>query len=337
MTATMPNAELPAGTVLDERFEIEELVNRGGMSCIYRAKDRQSGATVALKVPLLSLESDPLTYSRFLREEEIGRRLNHPYILKVVADGPVKSRPYLAMEWLEGRTLNQLIKNHRPLPEVLAARIASQVCAALEHLRERNIVHRDLKPENIMACDDGSIRLLDFGIAKAAALRRLTIGGLTPAFGTPDYMSPEQVKGKRGDHRSDIYSLGAILYQLVTGRPPFEGDSPFVVMNARTTGDPVAPRERNAELTPVIEEIILHAMERDPNARYQTAADMQAELDDYEKVSLTGRRDRLVVPTPSASENWGTRGVMIALGVIIVQLALFIVVFWYFSHRHGHH
>lgn len=336
MSALLPNVELPPGTVLDDRFEVESLVYRGGMACVYRARDRSNGTAVALKVPLLAMESEPLTYSRFLREEEIGKRLSHPYILKVNADGHPKSRPYLVMEWLEGRTLNRLLQNRRPLPERQAARFASQVCAALEHLRERQIAHRDLKPENIMACDDGTIRLLDFGIAKAAELRRLTLAGLTPAFGTPDYMAPEQVHGRRGDHRTDIYSLGAILYHLATGRPPFEGDSPYVVMNARTSGDPVAPRDLNPSLTPVIEEIILHAMARDPAERYQTAAQMRAELDDYEKVSLTGRRDRLVAPQLSDSENWAVRGLIISLVAIIALLLLFIAGYWFFAHRTRH-
>ena len=135
-------------------------------------------------------------------------------------------------------------------------------------MHENKVVHRDLKPQNIMICDDGTLRIIDFGIAKSTEMRRLTFAGFTPAMGTPDYMAPEQVKGKRGDERTDIYSLGAVLYEMTTGSVPFEGPNPFIVMNSRITGDPVAPRKLNPEISEPLEEIILHAMEREPHRRY---------------------------------------------------------------------
>jgi len=187
------------------------------------------------------------------------------------------------------------------------------------------VIHRDLKPQNIMLCNDGSIRIMDFGIAKALASRRLTFVGFTPAMGTPDYMAPEQVRGSRGDQRTDIYSLGAILYEMATGEPPFGGDSAYVIMNARVTGDPMAPRKVNTKLTPVLEEIILHAMERDPKRRYQSAAEMKKELDDYECVQLTERFTRLQAP-----QMWKSRfrllpimaGYVLLLGIIFLLLFL---------------
>jgi serine/threonine-protein kinase len=157
-------------------------------------------------------------------------------------------------------------------------------------MHSQGIVHRDLKPENVMLCRDGSLRIMDFGIAKAAAMRRLTFAGFSPSMGTPDYMAPEQVKGKRGDERTDIYALGAILYEMVTGNAPFEGANPYLIMNARLVGDPIAPRIRNSHVPPEVEETILHAMERDPRDRYQTAAEMKADLDHPDQVALTGRR-----------------------------------------------
>jgi len=333
----MATSELVPGAVLDGRFEIGELVNRGGMACIYRAVDLRSGATVALKLPLLQYETEPLTFTRFQREEEIGRRLNHPYILKVTVNEEPKSRPYLVMEWVDGQPLHIVLAARKPMPEAEAAAIAAKVCAALAHLREQGIVHRDLKPENIMICRDGSIRLLDFGIAKDDHLRRLTFAGLTPTLGTPDYMAPEQVSGRRGDHRSDIYSLGAILYELTTGHRPFEGDNVYVVMNARTSGDPAAPRKVNAELTPAIEEIMLHALSRDPADRYATAEAMAAELTNYNSVILTGRHRNLVVPRVDPSEGWVMRGVLIGAIVVIVQLLGFGLLFWYFTKAHRGH
>ena len=169
---------------------------------------------------------------------------------------------------------------------------------------------------------------MDFGIARAQSSRRLTFVGFTPAMGTPDYMAPEQVRGSRGDERTDIYSLGAILYEMSTGEPPFGGDSAYVIMNARVTGDPQAPRKLNPKLTPVLEEIILHAMERDPKRRYQKASEMKTELDDYEKVQLTGRCSHLQAP-----QIWKSRFRMLPMIVafVVLQIILFLLLMLYFK------
>jgi serine/threonine-protein kinase len=278
----------------------------------------------------MALESDIAGYERFQREEEIGARLNHPTILKVVkVEG--KSRPYLVMEFLAGKTLAEVLAKRKVFSEGEAVAYASQICDALEYLHANGIAHRDLKPQNIMVCVDGSLRLFDFGIARVETARRLTFVGLTPALGTPDYISPEQVRGRRGDHRSDIYSLGAILYEMVTGSTPFEGESPYVVMNARVTGDPEAPRKINLELNPAVEEIILHALERDPKRRYQTAAEMKMELDHLDKVEITHRDQRLRAPQP-----WKRRrftAMLVAIGVV-GWLGLFFALFLYISRKH---
>ncbi len=150
------------------------------------------------------------------------------------------------------------------IPVADAVRIASRLCDALDYMHKKNVIHRDLKPENVMICNDGSLRIMDFGIAKAAGMRRLTFSGFSPVMGTPDYMAPEQVKGKRGDERTDIYSLGAMLYEMTTGAVPFEGANPYIIMNSRLTGDPIAPRKVHADISPRVEEIILHTMERNP-------------------------------------------------------------------------
>jgi serine/threonine-protein kinase len=329
-TAPVSN-EIQAGQVLDDRFEILAQINRSGMASIYKAIDRTTGELVAIKVPLMQFESDTATFSRFEREEEIGKMLNHPYILKIFAIPPEKkSRPYIVMEFLQGRTLGDLMREVHPLPEKEAVKIASRVCEALAHMHAHQIVHRDLKPQNIMICDDGSIRIMDFGIAKSLKLRRLTFVGFSPSMGTPDYMAPEQVKGKRGDERTDIYSLGAILYELCTGSSPFEGEGPYAVMNARLTGDPIAPRKLNPKLTQAVEEIILHAMERNPAERYPTAEAMKAELDDYEKVELVERYKRLQAP-----QLWKSRFRMVPLilAFILLQVAGFMLIFWYLKHH----
>ena len=323
--------DLAPGMLLDSRFELTDLIARSNMASIFKATDRETNGSVAVKVPLMALESDVAGFERFKREEEIGTRLNHPAVLKVVKVTTPKSRPYLVMEFLDGETLVKKLARQKPLPEPEAVQIASRICDALEYLHSNGIVHRDLKPQNIMVCKDGSLRIFDFGIAGMKQARRLTFVGFSPTMGTPDYMAPEQVKGKRGDNRTDIYSLGAILYEMATGSAPFEGESPYVVMNARVTGDPVMPRKLNSSLTPVLEEIILHAMESDPARRYPSAAAMKAELDNYESVELIGRYQHLRVPSGSRRSHqlWLIIGIVVA-----VQLILFFILLIVLRSRH---
>jgi serine/threonine-protein kinase len=324
--------ELATGMLLDGRFELTELVARSYQALIFRARDRQTGSTVALKAPLMAVESDLAGFERFQREQKIGEQLAHPSILKFI---PVeeKSRPYLVMEFIEGETLHALMVRSGPMPEKEAVRIVGIVCDALEHLHEKGIAHRDIKPENVILCRDGSYRLIDFGLACTARSRRLTFAKLSSVMGTPDYIAPERAQGKRGDHRSDIYSLGAILYQMVTGAPPFEGENPFVVMNARLIGDPIPPRSRRPDLTPAMEEIILHAMERDPARRYETAGEMKNELEHYETVSLTQRHLRLEASSPwKARLSWMRAagfGLILLYGA--VALALFFLLKAHFA------
>jgi serine/threonine protein phosphatase PrpC len=326
---TMTN-EVKPGEILDGRFEIESVVSRSGMASIYKAKDLQTEKTVAVKIPYMQLESDPASFARFQREAEIGELLNHPNILRFIKV-PNKSRPYIVTEYLEGKSLSEVMNEVRPLPIPDAVQIASYICGALAHMHEHKVVHRDLKPQNIMICDDGSLRIIDFGIAKSTEMRRLTFAGFTPAMGTPDYMAPEQVKGKRGDERTDIYSLGAVLYEMTTGSVPFEGPNPFIVMNARLTGDPLAPRKVNPEISEELEEIILHAMEREPHKRYQSAAAMKAELDDPESVKLTGRHGQLTSPKVWKARWQGSRLIVVSalLPIFLFCTALF------FTRCHG--
>jgi serine/threonine protein kinase len=229
------------------------------------------------------------------------------------------------MEYLEGQTLAHLMRSVRPMPEKDALKIAAYICDALHYMHDHEVVHRDLKPENIMICSDGSIRIMDFGIAKFEGQRRLTFGGFTPTMGTPDYMAPEQVKGKRGDPRTDIYSLGAIIYEMVTGTPPFDGANPFLIMNARLTGDPIPPRKKNPNLSPQVEEIIMHAMARNPADRYPDARVMQAELNHPENVKVTGRADRAVAPTIT-SGLWQHIKIYVWVAIVVISIFLFFLI-----------
>jgi len=326
--------EILPGQTLDHRFEIEDVISRSGMASIFKATDLKTGDTVAVKIPHMQFEADVAFFSRFQREAEIGKQLNHPNILRFIEVGE-QSRPYIAMEYLEGKTLADMMNEVRPFPVADAVQIASRICDALAHMHDQKIVHRDLKPQNVMICNDGSLRIMDFGIAKSMEARRLTFAGLTSTMGTPDYMAPEQVKGKRGDSRTDIYSLGAMLYEMTTGSVPFEGPNPFIVMNSRLTGDPVAPRKRNPEIPEEIEEIILHAMEREPHRRYESAQAMKAELDNPSTVHVTGRHHHLRLPKLWKTRWQGMRVVIISASAPIV---LFLLAFA-LTHcgKHGHH
>ena len=326
--------ELKSGQILDGRFRIVEPLSRSGMAVIYKAEDTHQHQTVAVKVPHLRYEADLNYFSRFQREEEIGRKLDHPFLLRFIRVEK-KSRPYIVTEYLRGCTLAHLLNAMSPLPEKDALRIASLICEALCHLHANGIVHRDLKPGNIMICRDRTLRLMDFGIASATDARRITLGGLSSTMGTPEYMAPEQVRGKRTDPRTDVYSLGAILYEMLTGVVPFANENPWAAMNARVLGDPLAPRAQNPALSRQAEEIVLHAMQRNPAERYPTAAAMKADLDSPEDVEITGYCDRLQAP---AGWKFGWHqtplltGALLGLGFISLQALAFLILRHFLSH-----
>jgi serine/threonine-protein kinase len=325
--------ELVIGQMLDDRYRIDAKISRSGMATIYKAFDTKENHLVALKIPHMQYESDVAFFSRFQREADIGHILDHPNILKYYDPDPKQTRPYIVMELLEGKTLAQVMNDVKPFPIEDSLQVAARIADALAHMHEKGVVHRDLKPQNVMICKDGTLRIMDFGIARATDMRRLTFVGFSPAMGTPDYMAPEQVKGKRGDVRTDIYSLGAMLYEMVTGALPFEADNPFMVMNARVTGDPKAPRSVNPNVPPEVEELILHAMERDPRKRIQTAKEMKAQLEDLSLVQVTGRHRHLRVPPVWSTRFHSSRLTIISVTIpFIVFGTLFIV-----ARCHMHH
>ena len=222
---------LGPGDVLDDRFLVVNVLNQGGMATIFKALDLSNrDKEVVVKVPYLGWRATR-SYARFAREEQIGLKLDHPFVMKFIAVNGNRSRPYIVTEYLRGNTLSDILARVRPLPEKDALRFASLICEALQYLHAHAVLHRDLKPSNVMVCSDGSIRVMDFGISFAEEARRVTFAGFSTAMGTADYVAPEQIKGRRGDQRTDIYSLGSMLYEMLTGKAPFEGDDPFIIMN----------------------------------------------------------------------------------------------------------
>jgi serine/threonine protein kinase len=285
-----------------------------------------------LKVPHFNIEIDVELFSRFQREEELGASLNHPSVIQFISVQD-KSRPYLAMEYLEGETLYHHLKRRGRLGESEALSIAERLCEAVAYLHEHGIVHRDLKPENVMMIKDGSLRLMDFGIALYPKCSRLTFIGFAP--GTPHYMAPERVKGKRGDARTDIYSLGALLYQMLTGVIAFDDPDLTHIINTRVTGDPVAPRRVQVEISEAAEEIVLRAMERDPEKRYANAAEMAADLAHPKSVVLTGRWRRLQPSTRWRRALRKSRTVLFwAIVPVLVQVVLFFLLWHHLKKKH---
>ncbi len=283
---------LEPGETLDH-YRIEATVARSGMSVLYRATDLADGKQVAVKVPHAEMEADPVLFERFKREEEIGQLLDHPGIVKTYNDEE-RSRVYMVIEWVDGRLLRTILNQERKLPIERAVRITLAICEALDVMHKHGIVHRDLKPENVMVDDEDRIKLIDFGIAMKEDARRLTYVNMTAALGTPDYIAPEQVKGGRGDQRSDIYALGIMLYEMLTGRVPFVEPNPLAAMNERLLHDPTPPRQLNPEIAPELEEILFRALEREPRHRYATAGEMAWELEHQEQVGVEDRGIRPV-------------------------------------------
>jgi serine/threonine-protein kinase len=277
---------LEAGSQIDS-YRVEAAVARSGMASIYRAVDLRDNRVVALKIPHPDLESDPILFDRFQRESGIGEKLRHPKIMRVFG-GEERSRIYMVMEWCEGRLLREILHESR-IPQDRAIRIATGVLEALEYIHANGVVHRDLKPENIMVDDQDNIKLIDFGIAGDAGARRLTYANFTAGLGTPDYISPEQVKGKRGDGRSDIYSMGVILYEMLSGKLPFSGPSPLAAMNDRLLNYPTPPRVADPSISPQLQEVLYRALERDPRNRYSKAHEFAWDLAHLDQVGVEDR------------------------------------------------
>lgn len=277
---------LEPGQTLDF-YRVEAAVARSGMATIYRATDTRDGRAVALKVPHPDMESDPVLYDRFEREAAIGERLNHPNVMRVYGHG-TRPRMYMAMEWCEGQLLRKIMDAGR-VPQQRALGIAVKILDALEAIHANGVVHRDLKPENIMVDENDEIKLIDFGIASDAGARRLTYTNFTAALGTPNYISPEQVKGKRGDGRSDLFAMGVILYEMLSGKLPFTGPTPLAAMNDRLLNHPLPPRVADPSISPEIQEVIYRALERDPKNRYARAAEFKHDLDHLDEVGVEDR------------------------------------------------
>jgi eukaryotic-like serine/threonine-protein kinase len=311
-----------------EHYRIDDVVARGPMASVFRGTDLRTNRPVAIKAPEMAAESDPVFFERFRREAEIGRKLDHPGVVKVF---PREDRDgvYLVMEWVEGPLLRTILAREGKLPVERAVKIAMEICDALYYIHSRGVVHRDLKPENIVVDAHDRIKLIDFGIAGEEGARRLTFGKFSNVMGTPDYISPEQIQGKRGDARSDIYALGAILYEMLAGQPPFQGENPFAVMNDRLLNHPVPPCELNPEIPPALQEIIYRALERDRRNRYSSANEMAWDLAHMDQVTPN---DRAEIADWRNRRSPSSRKALFYAAVTLVPIAIFVLLFYVSRH-----
>jgi serine/threonine-protein kinase len=316
---------LEIGETLDH-YRLDAMVARSRMSTLFKATDLRDGRQVAIKIPHEEMEADPVLLERFRREEEIGQELDHPGVVKTF-DGEERSRVYMVIEWVDGRLLRSILNQKCRdegcrMPVERALKIALGICDALDYMHKHGVVHRDLKPENIMVDGDDRVKLIDFGIAMKEDARRLTFVNLSTTLGTPDYISPEQVKGQRGDQRSDIYALGVMLYEMLTGETPFSGPNPLAVMNERVLHDPRPARKLRAEISPQLQEILNRALERDPRHRYATAGEMAWDLEHPDQVGVEEDERRLSL---GGLRLPGARKLMLYAGLALVPVALFVL------------
>ena len=318
---------LQEGAQIDS-YRIVAPVARSGMASIYRAINVNDDSTVALKIPHPDMEADPILFDRFKREAAIGERLIHPNVMRVYS-GDRRTRVYMVMEWCNGQLLRKIMDEGRVSQE-RALNIAKGILRALDYIHTNGVVHRDLKPENIMVDDHDNIKLIDFGIAGDSASRRLTYANFTPTLGTPTYISPEQVKGKRGDGRSDLYSMGVILYEMLTGKLPFSGPTPAAAMNERVLNHPVPPSVADPKISPEFQEILYRALERDPKNRYASAHEFLNDLEHPEKVGVADRpelRDWQNRKSPLV------RKILLYAGFALLPVALLLLMVL-LAHRH---
>ncbi len=293
------------------RYELGDLIGYGGMAEVHRGRDVRLGRDVAIKVLRADLARDPSFLNRFRREAQSAAGLNHPSIVSVYDTGEDvgaegTTQPYIVMEFVEGRTLRDILKSEGRLPPRRAMEIVADVSAALDFSHRAGLVHRDVKPANVMITHSGAVKVMDFGIARAVADNSATVTQTANVIGTAQYLSPEQARGEAVDARSDVYSTGCLLYELVAGVPPFQGDSPVAVAYQHVRENPAMPSSRVPGLPRALDSIVMKALAKNPQNRYQSAGEMRNDLQralanqpvSAESVMTDAERTQFIARTP---------------------------------------
>jgi eukaryotic-like serine/threonine-protein kinase len=317
-----------------DRYQIVELLGAGAYAESYKAIDTRDGRTVVLKIPDPNLFADPANFNRYRREADVARRLDHPSVQQAVDAGENRTEPYLVLEYVDGIPLRKRMRAASGLlPIETVIDWGRQLADALAYLQSMGVVHRDLKPENVLVTPDDRLVIADFGTAALAGARRLTWKHLSESLGTPDYMSPEQVQGERGDARSDVYAWGVMMYEMLTGRVPFEGDNWMAVMAGHLQGQPTPIRKLRPDVPPALEAIVLHAMRRYPEHRYPSAEALREDLDrldtlDPDSYDLSPERPMGgMAAADSAKRLWAWTALIAVgfVGIVTVIIALSIL------------
>ena len=294
--------------LLGGRYQVGELLGYGGMAEVHRGRDLRLGRDVAIKMLRSDLARDATFQERFRREAQNSAALNHPAIVAVYDTGEELSAtgeklPFIVMEFVSGRTLKEVLAQEGQIPPRRALEITADICAALEFSHRHGIIHRDIKPGNVMITQNGQVKVMDFGIARALASGATTMTQTSAVIGTAQYLSPEQARGEAVDARSDVYAAGCVLFELLVGHPPFVGDSPVSVAYQHVREDPRAPSELNPEVPPDVDAIVLKALAKNPMNRYQSAQEMRADA-----LRAVSGRPVLATPVMSQAETMAMQG-----------------------------
>ncbi len=327
-TLETPKEELTTGSTFAGRYQIIEELGKGGMGKVYKAQDTDLKEKVAIKLLKPEIAADKKTIERFRNELKFARKIRHKNVCQMYDLNKEEGAHYITMEYVDGEDLKSMIRMMGQLSSGKTIFIAKQACEGLAEAHRLGVVHRDLKPQNIMIDKDGNARIMDFGIARSLKTKGITATGVM--IGTPEYMSPEQVEGKDVDQRSDIYSLGVILYEMVTGRVPFEGDTPFTIGVKHKSEEPIDPKELNTQLPEDLNLVILRCLEKDKEKRYQSAGEVRAELTRIEKGIPTTEIEipkRKPITSREITVTFGIKKLFIP-AIVAVALIIAAVVIW---------
>jgi serine/threonine-protein kinase len=308
-----------------DHFQIRGHIAKGGMSDVYRAYDLLTGKDVVLKVPDSMSIGDPAQYERFQRELEVMQTMNHPAIQKGLGSGRYNNTPYLVTELVEGESMREFVRRATPVSPSEATLLIRKIADGLMHCHDQGIIHRDMKPENVLISPDGQPVILDFGLTLTKGSHRVTYANFSSAAGTPDYMAPEQIEGQRGDQRTDIYAIGIMLFELLSGRTPFEGDNNLAVMAQHLQGAIPRLDKEIPAVSPQLAATVAKCLQRNPADRYASLHEFLNDLDHPESIDLTilDRGTGAATKAPFwKSQPFVAVGTAILLMLVIIFLAV---------------
>ena len=310
-----------------DHYEIIRLLGHGGMNRVYLGYDVTNQQEVVLKFPKDDRGGDRTVFERYKREAEIGNRIHHPNVQQVLNPGEKRSDDYLVIEYIKGHTLRSILEDYAPdpLPLSLALNITRQICDALAYCHEKGVFHHDMKPENVIIQANSTIKIIDFGVSLLEGIRRITQHGSSGIIGTPDYMSPEQLQGERGTASSDIYAVGVMLYEMLCGHTPFNGENIFAIMHQHISQDPPPLLAANPKLSSELATVVMHAVQRKKSKRYKRMEELLHDVDNLEEVNAVPSEPEAAIPNYAGSTTLAvtlTIGTICLMNILVIFLLL---------------